>query len=357
LVGLGGTGCSVATNLALAGVGRLSLLDRDIVSLENLHRQPIYSLADVGTSKAETAARFLEARSPYLKIRYSAESLDAANSEGFLKDVDIAVDCLDNVESRLALNRACARKRIPMLYTGSIGWEGALGLFLSPRTACLECLIPRSRQELPSCEEVGVLGASTSVIGSLAALEAVAWLIKGKSPLLGKLLVYDFDRLSSNTIPVQKRASCMTCGSLAPSSGVRRSSRKTITLCGAGEYYLPRAYDSASYERILVEAPQGVRIQRRGSSVALAKLPNGVTLALFRRGAVLIRGAGSAREAEQLLLDWSICERSPLVSTSPRSRSCRGCVCKSPVLRNQAVDVEHHRRACVEEGSCSKEKS
>ncbi len=297
VVGLGGTGCSVATNLALAGVGKLSLLDRDIVSLENLHRQPIYSLADIGTSKAETAARFIEARSPHVRISYRAENLDEANSEEFLKGMDIAVDCLDNMESRLTLNRACARKQIPMLYTGSIGWEGALGLFHSPGTACLECLVPRSRHELPSCEEVGALGASTSVIGSLAAVEAVSWLVKGESPLLGRMLVYDFERLTSHTFPVQKRKSCGTCGS-APSNV---TSRKTITLCGAGEYYLPRAYDPSAYERVLAAVPKGVTVQMRGSSVALAELPEGVTVALFRKGAVLIRGAGSAREAEQLL--------------------------------------------------------
>ena len=96
----------------------------------------------------------------------------------------------------------------------------------------------------------------------------------------------------------------MTCGSTAPSSHFRSAKGDTITLCGAGEYYLPRAYDPAAYERLLDEAPQGVRIQRRGSSVALANFPDGVTLALFRKGVVLIRGAGSAREAEQLLLHW-----------------------------------------------------
>jgi hypothetical protein len=142
---------------------------------------------------------------------------------------------------------------------------------------------------------VGVLGASTSVIGSLAAVEVVRWLSKEESSLLGKLLVYDFERLTSYMVPVRRRKSCGTCGS-TPSKVPRR---KTITLCGAGEYYLPRAFDPATYSRVLAEVPKGLTVRRRGSSVAVVVLPEGVTLALFRKGAVLIKGAGSPREAEK----------------------------------------------------------
>src|SRR5208283_2185202 len=123
IAGLGGTGSVMAVNLALAGVGEMTLIDRDVVSLENLHRQPIYSLSDVGKSKAEVAAGFIAARVPGVKVRYRAESIDDLNSLDILGGSDVGVDCLDNMPARLALNSACVKRELPLVHTGGIGWE------------------------------------------------------------------------------------------------------------------------------------------------------------------------------------------------------------------------------------------
>ena len=255
VAGLGGTGSVMAVNLAIAGVGKLTLVDRDVVSAENLHRQPIYALADVGMSKAEVAARFLRLRVPGLDVEYRAVSLDRGNASRLVRDVDIAVDCLDNFEGRYALNAACVARKIPFVHTGAMGWEASAGVFWSPRTACFECVFPGSRDgDVPSCEQVGVLGALTSYIASAGALETVKVLSGMDSGLVGAMLVFDGRRMESHSVPFERRADCRACGDSVP---VPRK-RTIIGLCGGNELFISGAFPSPGL-RTRRGAPRGPR--------------------------------------------------------------------------------------------------
>ena len=254
--GLGGTGSVVATNLCLAGVGSLSLVDRDVVSIENLHRQPIYSLKDVGMAKAEVAAGYLSQRVNGLSVDYSTESLDRNNASKLLDDVDVAVDCFDGMEARLALNAACAAKGVPMVHTGAVGWEASVAAFKASQGACLECVFPEADTRLPSCEEVGVLGAVTSLAGSLGALEAIKLLAGKPSSLLGKMLYFDGKSFEFRLVDLQKRSDCGACG-----SGAQRSTREAaVRLCGDEEFYFTRGLPPG-FVRIF-----GERADREGES-------------------------------------------------------------------------------------------
>ena len=239
MAGLGGTGSVAAVNLALAGVGHISLLDRDVVSLENLHRQPVYTLADVGMSKAEVAAGFLSTRVPGLKVDYHTDNLERRNASRLLGDADLAIDCLDNMEARHALNEACVGAGVPMVYTGGVGWDASAAVFWSPRGACLECLIPSgAAEELPSCEEVGVMGAVTSYAASVGALEAVKTLAGVPSSLVGRMLYYDGREGESRLITLKRRESCGVCGS----GSEHVAARPVVQLCGKEEFYVARAF-------------------------------------------------------------------------------------------------------------------
>ena len=298
VVGLGGTGCVASVLLALSGVGKLILVDRDIVTLENLHRQPVYSRNDIGKAKAEVCASFIEERAPPTKVEYRAQIVDSSNIGELVQSADVAVDCLDNLESRHALNSSCVKEGIPLVHTGALGWEGSVAVFRTPDTACLECMLPPGNpDELARCEEVGVLGASTSTIGSLGALEAIKLAAGIVSPLIGKILVIDFLTDEQHAASVAKRRSCAACGD---GKQKERDSR-LITLCGSGEYYWPNAYGPSEFPLIARSLTRSIPVKRMGDSLILARL-GGSEIALFRRGGVLIRGAGSEEHARTMAM-------------------------------------------------------
>jgi molybdopterin/thiamine biosynthesis adenylyltransferase len=293
--GLGGTGTVAALNLAIAGVGRLSLLDRDVISTENLHRQPMYTLADVGMSKAEVAAQFLLQRVPGLNVDYHTDSLERGNATRLLGDADLALDCLDNMEARHALNGACVSSEVPLVHTGGIGWEASAAVFWSPKSACLECLIPTGGDEgLSSCEEVGVLGAVTSYAASVGALESLKLLAGAPSWLTGRMLYFDGRTGESQVVTLERRESCETCG-----SGSRgRSSEQVVQLCGKGEFYVNRAFPSRSFVALSKKLRDEARAM--GDSIILVRR-GGAEVSLFRSGGALVKGAPSPEEARAIL--------------------------------------------------------
>lgn len=294
VAGLGGTGSVVATQLALAGVGHLTLVDRDVVSTENLHRQPIYSLADVGMAKAEAAAAFLRERVPGVKIEFDVDSLDDLNSHRVLGRADLAADCLDNLPSRLALNRACVEKGIPLVHTGATGWDASSGTFWAPRSACLECLFPAGTHDpVPSCEEAGALASITSESGSAGSLEAIKILAGLPPSLIGKVVFFDGRTGESRTVAVAKRPDCGACGR-SPSPPKEYA---PIQLCGGSEFYVARAFEPRSFTKV-VRSLGGGRLL--GDSVAMVRV-GALSISLFKSGGVLVKGASSREEVQRAL--------------------------------------------------------
>ncbi|MBI3023989.1 MAG: HesA/MoeB/ThiF family protein [Thaumarchaeota archaeon] len=320
VVGLGGTGCVASVLLALSGVGKLILVDRDIVTFENLHRQPVYSRNDMGKAKAEVCASFIENRAPSTKVEYEAQILDGSNAGELVRAADIALDCLDNLGGRQVLNRSCVEEGVPLVHTGALGWEGSVAVFKSPDTACLECLLPPgSADELARCEDVGVLGTTTSTIGSLGALEAIKLAADMTSPLIGKILVIDFLAAEQHTAIIAKRRACAACGD---GQQEERESR-LITLCGSGEYYWPKAFGPSEFPVIAKSLPDSVIVKKMGASVILARVDSS-QIALFRGGGVLIRGVSSEKQARAMA--------AALLRRNPRLRS-RGTARKN--LKNR----------------------
>lgn len=295
VAGLGGTGSIASLNIALAGVGFISLVDRDEVSFENLHRQPVYSMKDVGRSKAETAAHFLSERVPGLRAEYHAENIDNVKASKLLRGMDVALDCLDNMPARRALNLSCVKYGIPLVHTGSLGWDGTVAVFAPPETGCLECLFPRGHDEsYPSCEQVGTLGAVTSIMGAMGALEAIKLLVGGNSSLRGKMLFYDGRRADSRVVTVKRRKSCPTCG-----MGTAPEDRRTIVeLCGGREFYLDRAFSPRSFRAL--QGKFGTDAKKMGESI-VSVTRDGVKLSFFRHGGLLIKGVSSAEEARRIV--------------------------------------------------------
>ena len=175
VVGTGDLGTVSSLYLALAGVGRLRLIDQDTVELQNLHRQILYTASDLHYPKAEVAAKRLQELNPQVNVEAFSENVNSSNVERLLEGVDCVVDGLDNMVTRYIVNSACVKLKITYVFGAAIGLEGNLSVFSPPETGCLECLLPNlSDNDLLTCSSRGVIGATPrGVIGTLQAIETI----------------------------------------------------------------------------------------------------------------------------------------------------------------------------------------
>lgn len=215
VVGVGGLGAPAA--LALARVGAtLTLIDPDVVELSNLPRQPLYGVGDVGRAKVSVAADRLRATSD-CRIRSVVARVDAASAPALLAGHAVVIDGTDGLESKDLLNRTAVALGIPLIHAGAIGLDGQLMTILPRRTACLRCLFPElpSEDELPTCQQAGVLGPVVGAVGFAAAREATAILAGEPAPLAGRLAILDGRQMRWRALEVNRSPGCPHCGSAA----------------------------------------------------------------------------------------------------------------------------------------------
>ncbi|RLF17860.1 MAG: adenylyltransferase [Thermoprotei archaeon] len=211
VAGIGGLGCASSISLAAAGIGRLILVDKDVVEMSNLNRQILYRGEDLGKPKAEVAARLLKSFNPDVEVKGVFKEINRENVELFVRDVDIVVDGQDNYETRFLLNETCVKFRKPFIHAAIHGLEGRLLTVIPGKGPCLRCLIPNTP---PLLRPVPVLGSIAMVMGSMQAAEAIK-IITGIGEVgVGKLLVVDLETLDLLSINVTRNPKCPVCGGL-----------------------------------------------------------------------------------------------------------------------------------------------
>jgi len=288
IIGLGGLGTVSALYLALAGVGHLRLVDQDTVELNNLHRQVLYGIQSLRYPKVEAAAKRIEQVNPEVKVEPVPENVRESNVDEVIKGMDCVVDGLDNMHTRYLLNRACANQKIPYVFGAAIGIEGNLSVFAPPETACLECVLPGlDDQYLPTCDVRGVLGATTGIIGSMQAMEALKLLAGIGDSLKGKLMVCDFRDMFFTTIEIFKRSDCPVCQG-KPARPVKGGER-LAWLCGRNTVNVnpPKPLETRLGE-LYARLKHHFRIIIKSSLVIVFEY-NGIEVSLFNGGRMLIK--------------------------------------------------------------------
>lgn len=213
VVGMGGLGCPVALYLASAGVGELWLADFDTVEASNLQRQVLYREEDIGSSKAEAAARQLAGVNPHVVFRPILRILDADSLPDLVAGVDLVLDCTDNFSTRDAVNRACVMAGKPLVSAAAIGMSGQLSTFLGrDDRPCYRCLYPEGDAGSATCSESGVLATVVGVMGTLQAHEALKCLSGVGVPLFGKLVVWEGESSLWRTLAFRRDPACSVCG-------------------------------------------------------------------------------------------------------------------------------------------------
>ena len=211
VIGAGGIGSAVIPALAGAGIGRLTIIDDDLVELANLHRQPLFRERDAGHPKAELAAQFVQRLNRHVEARPVQARLDAGNAAALLGGHDLVIDGSDNFATRLAVSDACVALGIPLVSAAAVQFQGQVGLFRG--RPCFCCFVGDAfdSDECDNCAELGVLGALTLTIGGFAALLAIR-AIAGLGDDAGKLHLLDADTLAWRAIPLPADPGCRTCG-------------------------------------------------------------------------------------------------------------------------------------------------
>jgi molybdopterin/thiamine biosynthesis adenylyltransferase len=218
IVGMGGLGSPVATYLASAGVGQMTICDFDEVDLSNLQRQIIHRETRIGMNKALSAKIELEEINPDCRINPVVERIEPAVLDQLVANVDVVVDASDNFETRHAVNRACILHSKPLVSGTAINYVGQITVFdlRDTRSPCYACFVPEnSSGGVDRCSTSGVLASLTGTIGSMQATEVIHLLVSGSSALTGRALLYDALDSDWSQLPIVKNRHCPACAGIS----------------------------------------------------------------------------------------------------------------------------------------------
>ncbi|MQC24707.1 MAG: molybdopterin-synthase adenylyltransferase MoeB [Chloroflexi bacterium] len=213
-IGTGGLGSPVALYLAAAGVGRIGLVDYDVVESHNLQRQVIHGTAQIGVLKVESARQRLLDLNPDIEVITHNEIFSSANAMQLAQPYDILIDGTDNFPTRYLVNDVCVLLDKPNVYGSIFRFEGQVSVFWAKHGPCYRCLFPAPPPPglVPSCAEGGVLGVLPGTVGTLQASEAIKLILGIGEPLIGRLLLYDALSMTMEEVKLRKNPDCVICG-------------------------------------------------------------------------------------------------------------------------------------------------
>jgi adenylyltransferase/sulfurtransferase len=334
-VGAGGLGSPAIMYLAAAGVGTIGILEFDVVDESNLQRQIIHRQADVGHSKAQSAANKVREINPFVDVRLHEERLTSDNAMEIFSGYDLIVDGTDNFATRYLVNDACVLLGKPYVWGSIFRFDGQASVFWAEHGPCYRCLYPEPPPPgmVPSCAEGGVLGVLCGSIGAIQVTEAIKVLTGIGEPLVGRLMIYDALEMSYRTVKARKDPECPLCGknptitelidydafcgvvsdeamSAAAGSTITASELKAKQDAG-DEFLLVDVRETGEYE--IVRIPGSVLIPKGDLPAQLSALPTDRPIVLYCKTGVrsaealaLLKGAGfaSATHVQGGVLGW-----------------------------------------------------
>jgi adenylyltransferase/sulfurtransferase len=213
-IGAGGLGSPAAMYLAAAGIGRIGIIDFDVVDFSNLQRQLLHGTKDVGRSKNESAKSRINDLNPHVQVDTYEASLTSQNALELFREYDVILDGTDNFPTRYLVNDACVLTGKPNAYGSIFRFEGQASVFGAPGGPCYRCLYPEPPPPglVPSCAEGGVLGVLPGIIGVIQATETVKLILGIGEPLIGRFMIYDALRMRFRELKLRKDPECPVCG-------------------------------------------------------------------------------------------------------------------------------------------------
>ena len=308
VVGVGGIGNPVVTQLTAMGIGKLKIVDRDIIEISNLHRQHLYTEEDIGRVKVEAAKARLEQINSSVQIEALPNSVTKYTAENIVKGFDIVVDALDSIDARYALNDACIKLNIPLIYAGALGMLGSICTIIPNKTACLRCIFPAlAEDDMPTCSTEGVHPSILYLVGGIQVSEVVKIILGERPTLENKLLYIDLNDLSLEKVPVFRQAECPSCGTKRKDNDQLEIKQLIIEeLCGRDRG--KRTYTVTPAENSIILNLNGIeksaerlgyRIKTKGELglTVISSNSDNLSISFMTSGAATIVGAKSEEEA------------------------------------------------------------
>ena len=308
VVGVGGIGNPVVTQLTAMGIGKLKIVDRDIIEISNLHRQHLYTEEDIGRVKVEAAKARLEQINSSVQIEALPNSVTKYTAENIVKGFDIVVDALDSIDARYALNDACIKLNIPLIYAGALGMLGSICTIIPNKTACLRCIFPAlAEDDMPTCSTEGVHPSILYLVGGIQVSEVVKIILGERPTLENKLLYIDLNDLSLEKVPVFRQVECPSCGTKRKDNDQLEIKQLIIEeLCGRDRgkrtYTVTPAENSINLNLNGIEKSAdrlGYRIKTKGELglTVISSNSDNLSISFMTSGAATIVGAKSEEEA------------------------------------------------------------
>ena len=215
IAGSGGLGSPISIYLAVAGVGNITIVDYDTVALSNLNRQINHWNKDIDRKKIDSASEKLSAINPDIVINPVSDKIDESNVYDIVGDNDLIVDAMDNVPTRLLLNKVAIEKRVPIFHGAVYGFDGRITTIIPGQTPCLRCLYPR----IPPPSKFPVVGVAPAIIGCIQAAEVIKYITGLGELLTGRILMYDGLKSKFVHLDVKRRTQCDACSHIVASEG------------------------------------------------------------------------------------------------------------------------------------------
>ena len=305
IVGTGGLGNPIATRLAAMGVGKLRIVDRDVIELSNLPRQTMFDENDVGQVKVEVAAKKLARINPACRIEALAVSVNDYTALEVVRDCDVVIDALDSVNARYALNKACIKFDIPFVTGAAVGVSGQAFTIMPGTSACYHCMFPGLDEDsMPTCSIEGVHPAVLSIVGGIEVAEAVKVVLGRKPSLSEKMIHVDIESLDFTTTRTFRVKECPVCG-----SGIQQEpAREELILeelCGRNRgkrtfSITPTSTFDLDVQDVTRTAKErGFAIDNQ-SELGLSLRTNELSVSFMKRGSAVVVGSKDEHDAVSL---------------------------------------------------------
>jgi len=303
IIGCGALGTVVANNLVRAGVGKISIIDRDFVELNNLQRQILFDENDIGIPKAVAAAEKLKRVNSDVEIEAMVKDLNHMNAEKIMSGVDLVLDGTDNMQTRFLINDVCVKSKIPWIYTAAVGTYGMMMTIVPGRTPCFRCFLPDVPEpgSLPTCDTAGVLNTIPAIIASIESTEAIKILLKENmtTNTESNLIFYDVWSNAFEKITVIRDKRCRCC--VEHKFDFLNAAKKEIitSLCGRNAIQITPAKSAVISFKSLAERLKQLGEVRFNNFILVFK-ERDKEISLFKDGRAIIKGTDDEKVARSL---------------------------------------------------------
>jgi len=305
VVGVGGLGNPITTRLVAMGVGKLRIVDRDIIELSNLHRQTMFDESDIGQVKVEIAAKKLQKLNSDVVIEALPISVNDYTALDVIEGCDVVIDALDSVNARYSLNKACVKNNIPFVTGAAVGVSGQVFTVIPKESACYHCMFPAlDENSMPTCSIEGVHPSILSIIGGIEVSEAVKIIIGKKPSLADRILHVDLENLDFVHTKTFKVDECPVCGSgkietlqkdelIVEELCGRNRGKRTFSITPTNIFQL----DIVKISNIAKE--NSFKIENLGE-LGLSLRTNDLSISFMKRGSAIVVGAKDEKDAISL---------------------------------------------------------